>query len=165
MTATNRQAAKIVAAYVHRHATNIHDLPALIATVNEALSSLGQEPILSEPLVPAVPIKRSIADNAIICLDCGWKGQMMRRHLANRHGLTPGSYRERWHLPADYPMVSRFYSSRRSELALALGLGRRGQKQAVPSEAVSYNPGEPVEEQPKRRRSRTARNAQATSPD
>ncbi|HTV26727.1 MAG TPA: MucR family transcriptional regulator [Xanthobacteraceae bacterium] len=72
-----------------------------------------------------MPIKRSSKPNAIVCLDCGWSGQMLRRHLITAHSLTPEQYRERWKLPATYALVTKNYSHRRSQLAKSLGLGTR----------------------------------------
>lgn len=104
----------------------------LIASVSKTLSELGQEPAAAPaPLSPAVPIRRSVKDDAITCLDCGWSGVMLRRHLTTAHGLSPEQYREQWSLPRDYPLVSKNYASRRSELAKAFGLGtRRGAAKA-----------------------------------
>jgi predicted transcriptional regulator len=85
-----------------------------------------------------VSIRRSINPEYIICLDCGVKKKLLRRHLANAHNLTPADYRERWKLPTDYPVVAPVYAARRSELAKAVGLGRtpgtrgRAPKRATP---------------------------------
>ena len=107
---------------------------------------------------PAVPIRRSVHRDYVVCLECGWRGQMLRRHLATGHGLTVEQYRARWNLPRDHPMTAPGYSERRSTLALELGLGRtRGgsaETTAVP-EAVAETAPPPS---PKRRgRPRTAR--------
>jgi predicted transcriptional regulator len=119
--------AEIVAAYVKRNAITLDRLPALIASVNDALSSLGQSAAPeATPESPAVPIRRSVGDNSITCLTCGWSGQMLKRHLSTAHKMTPAQYRERWGLRVDYPMVAKNYASRRSELAKANGLGTRG---------------------------------------
>lgn len=118
--------AAIVAAYVRHHAIAAAELPTLIASVDKVLSELAPEPaVVPAPLSPAVPIRRSLSPHAIVCLDCGWSGQMLRRHLTTAHGLTPEQYRERWKLPVTYPLVAANYSSRRSALAKALGLGTR----------------------------------------
>ena len=120
--------AAIVSAYVKQNAVAPGDLPALIATVAAALSTLGKEPAAPEaaPLSPAVPIRRSVTANAITCLDCGWSGKMLRRHLSNAHGLSPEQYRERWGLPRDYPLVAKKYSEMRSQMAKSIGFGTRG---------------------------------------
>jgi predicted transcriptional regulator len=121
------QVAEIVAAYVGHNTISPDQLPALIATVNQALSGLGQA-LTAAPaaLSPAVPIRRSVGADAITCLDCGYKGQMLKRHLTTSHGLSVADYRTRWGLAADYPMVAPNYRARRSELAKAIGLGTRG---------------------------------------
>jgi predicted transcriptional regulator len=118
--------AEIVAAYVRKNQINGAELPALIASVSQSLASLGQSPIpvLGSP-TPAVPIRRSVGAEAIICLDCGAKAMMLKRHLLRAHGMTPDEYRARWSLPADYPLVSKNYAAQRSEMAKAAGFGRR----------------------------------------
>jgi predicted transcriptional regulator len=119
--------AEIVAAYVGKNRVNPSELPALIQQVSQSLSNLGQASVgASTLLTPAVSVRRSVRANTITCLDCGYQGQMLKRHLSTAHGMTPDEYRARWSLPSDYPTVARNYSARRSELAKALGLGRRG---------------------------------------
>lgn len=123
--------ADVISAYVSNNSVTMADLPALIATVHEALRSVAsgkQEPIAETP-TPPVPIKKTITPDRIISLeDC--KGyRTLKRHLRVR-GLTPEQYRTKWGLPHDYPMVAPNYSKARSEMAVALGLGqkRRGAK-------------------------------------
>lgn len=122
------QVAEIVAAYLTKNRVDVTQLPALITSVSDALSGLGQEPAPApaSPPTPAVPIRRSVGNDTITCLDCGYQGQMLKRHLASAHSLTPEAYRQRWSLQPDYPMVAKNYASRRSELAKAIGLGTRG---------------------------------------
>ena len=126
------QVAEIVAAYVRRNRVDPAALPELIASVSRSLGGLGQPIDGPAALTPAVPFRRSVGADAITCLDCGWHGQMLKRHLMTAHGMTPDEYRSRWSLPSDYPMVARNYSARRSELAKSLGLGRqrRGRRAA-----------------------------------
>jgi predicted transcriptional regulator len=120
-----QQVAGIVAAYVKKNPVSADELPAIIASVSQALGNLGQQRQEAPPEIkPAVPIRRSVTDATITCLDCGWSGMMIKRHLGNAHGLTPEQYRARWGLPQDYPMAARGYSARRSEIAKAAGLGR-----------------------------------------
>jgi predicted transcriptional regulator len=107
------------------------ELPALINQVNQTFEGLGQPLAELVALTPAVPIKRAIQDASITCLDCGYKGQMLKRHLSTAHGMTADEYRQRWDLPRDYPMVARNYSARRSELAKAVGLGQRGGRRKI----------------------------------
>src|SRR5262249_32041822 len=75
---------------------------------------------------PAVPIRRSVQRDAVVCLECGWKGKMLRRHLSTRHSLTADEYLRRWNLPSDHPLTAPIYSEQRSSLAKELGLGRGG---------------------------------------
>ena len=118
-------AADIVAAYVSHNAVPLPMLTSLIAEVHQALLGLQgtQEPV-AIPLVPAVPVKRSIYPDYVICLEDGKKFKSLKRHLRSRYDMTPDEYRRKWNLPADYPMVSPNYAARRSELARGMGLGQ-----------------------------------------
>ena len=87
-------------------------------------SYVGQSPEAPAALVPAVPIRRSVQRDMVICLDCGWKGKMLRRHLTTRHGLSAEDYLKRWGLAGDHPLTAPAYSAQRSTLAKQLGLGR-----------------------------------------
>jgi predicted transcriptional regulator len=117
----------IVAAYVRRTQIASDQLGTLISTVHQALAGLGK-PVadLNEERTPAVPIRRSVHRDYVICLECGWRGQMLRRHLTTGHGLTVDQYRARWNLAREHPMTAPGYSERRSGLAKQLGLGRLG---------------------------------------
>ena len=117
------QVAEIVAAYLCNNSVAPSDIPAIIAQVYQSLAGLTQPPP-AEP-EPAVLIRRSVNPEYITCLDCGAKAKMLRRHLATAHNMTPAEYRERWKLPTDYPLVAPSYAARRSEMAKALGLGRK----------------------------------------
>jgi predicted transcriptional regulator len=117
--------AEIVAAYLRKNSVVPSDVPAIIAQVYQSLVELGQPQPPETSLQPAVPIRRSVNPEYITCLECGAKGAMLRRHLMAAHNLTPADYRERWKLPTDYPVVAPSYAARRSEMAKALGLGRR----------------------------------------
>jgi predicted transcriptional regulator len=117
--------AEIVAAYVAHNTIPPDQLPALIASVSQTLAGLGQAPAASAALTPAVPIRRSVGADEITCLECGYKGQMLKRHLTTAHDTSVDEYRTRWGLAPDYPMVARNYAARRSELAKSIGLGRR----------------------------------------
>ncbi|HXP03426.1 MAG TPA: MucR family transcriptional regulator [Stellaceae bacterium] len=120
------ETATIVSAFLRRNQVVPTEIPALIASVNAALSHLGQAPAAKEPeRTPAISIRRSVMPNEITCLDCGYRGQMLKRHLMTRHKMTPEQYRARWGLASDYPMVAPAYATRRSALAKQLGLGRR----------------------------------------
>lgn len=117
--------AQIVSAHVAHNAVRADALPALIQSVYTALTSVGTEPAPAEKQQPAVPIKRSVFPDYIICLEDGKKLKMLKRHLQTSYGMTPEQYRERWGLPADYPMVAPNYAERRSDLAKKIGLGRK----------------------------------------
>ncbi|UES60067.1 MucR family transcriptional regulator (plasmid) [Roseibium aggregatum] len=117
--------ADIVAAYVSNNPVASSDLPGLIASVHSALSATvqaSQEPVVQE-LVPAVPVKKSVSDDYIICLEDGKKFKSLKRHLRSHYGLTPEEYRAKWDLAPDYPMVAPNYAAARSELAKKMGLG------------------------------------------
>lgn len=118
---------EITAAYVSRNALSPTDLPSLLQSIYAALAALKKPAVAPQPqLQPAVPIRKSVTPDAIVCLECGEAFKSIKRHLQNNHNLSPQEYRERWSLPSDYPMVAPEYSARRSELAKAAGLGRKG---------------------------------------
>lgn len=118
--------ADIVSAYVQKNAVPVSELPNLIASVNSALSDIGQAAPVEAPVQkPAVNPKRSVFPDYIISLEDGQKYKSLKRHLATRHGMTPDEYRAKWGLPKDYPMVAPNYSAVRSALAKSLGLGRK----------------------------------------
>ncbi|MFE1600069.1 MucR family transcriptional regulator [Methylobacterium sp. ID0610] len=120
-------AADIVSAFVSKNSVTMAELPGLIASVHETLGRLGKEPVeeRAEPLAPAVPIKKSITPEYLICLEDGKKFKSLKRHLRSRYGLSPEDYRARWNLPPDYPMVAPNYAAARSELAKTMGLGQQ----------------------------------------
>ncbi len=120
--------ARIVAAYVSHHQLPVSELPRLIQSVRDSLQRLtapAEETPAKEELKPAVPIKKSVTPDYIICLEDGKKLKMLKRHLMSSYGITPDEYRAKWGLPADYPMVAPNYAKARSDLAVKLGLGRR----------------------------------------
>ena len=124
-----RLSAGIVAAYVGQNQVSQSALPDLVQQVYGALIGLGVEeaPVApAERQRPAAPISRSVQDDYIICLEDGKKLKMLKRHLKTAYNMTPEEYRERWGLPADYPMVAPNYARRRSKLAKDIGLGTRG---------------------------------------
>ena len=118
---------RITAAYLRGNALPAADIAGVIAIVHGSLLRLGQSapPQQQEILKPAVPIRRSVTAEYIVCLEDGRKLKMLKRHLMATYGMTPDQYRARWNLPADYPMVAPAYAERRSEFARASGLGRR----------------------------------------
>jgi predicted transcriptional regulator len=115
---------RIVAAYVSSNTVPADTLPSLISTVFQALGSLGQTTTETPDLVPAVPVKKSVFPDYIVCLEDGKKLKMLKRHLQSAYGMTPKQYREKWGLPESYPMVAPDYAARRSALAQEIGLGR-----------------------------------------
>ncbi len=118
--------AEIVSAYVSGNATSASDVPALIERVYGALTGLSGAlaPAAPVELTPAVPIKKSITNEYIICLEDGKRFKSLKRHLRTRYDLSPEDYRAKWGLPADYPMVAPSYAAARSNLAKQMGLGQ-----------------------------------------
>ena len=117
--------AQIVSAHVCHNEVAPDALPALIQEVYRTLQNIDKQPVQSEKPQPAVPIKQSIRQDRIICLEDGKSFSMLKRHLMTDHKLTPQQYREKWGLPRDYPMVAPDYAETRSELAKKIGLGRK----------------------------------------
>ena len=122
--------ADIVAAHVSNNSVATADLPVLIDQVYRTLASVGGEPEpVEEKPIPAVPVKKSVTPDYIVCLEDGKKLKMLKRHLKTAYDMTPEEYRERWDLPSDYPMVAPNYAKQRSKLARAIGLGTRSRRQ------------------------------------
>ena len=120
----------IVASHVANNTVTIADLPQLIRQVYTSLAAVGvPAAALIERPQPAVPIKKSVTPDYIICLEDGKKLKMLTRHLKTRYGMSPDEYRERWGLAADYPMVAPNYAEQRRELAKKIGLGTRRRRQ------------------------------------
>ncbi len=119
--------ADVVAAYVANNSVPATELPALVASVSDALQRLAQAPGEPAPSSqkPAVPIRKSVTPDYIVCLEDGRKFRTLKRTLAARYGMTPDDYRRKWGLPADYPMVAPNYAASRSEMARSNGLGRK----------------------------------------
>lgn len=117
--------ANIVSAHVTYNAVAPEALPGVIQSVYATLNNLGTEPPAVEEPDPAVPIKKSVFPDHIVCLEDGKKLETLKRHLRASHGMTPEEYRTRWSLPRDYPMVAPKYAARRSAVAKEIGLGRK----------------------------------------
>jgi len=116
--------AKVLAAYVGHNSVSSSELPALMASIYQNFSRLGGPATATESRPdPAVPVRRSVAPEYIVCLEDGKKLKMLKRHLKTAYNMTPDQYRERWNLPADYPMVAPNYAKQRSKLAKQIGLG------------------------------------------
>jgi predicted transcriptional regulator len=135
MTETNKDSgsdllieltAEIVAAYVSNNSVAANDLPNVISQVHAALggATMPTEEVAEKPK-PAVSVRRSIQNDYLICLEDGQKFKSLKRHLMTHYGLTPEQYREKWDLPADYPMVAPSYAEARSRLAKEMGLGQK----------------------------------------
>lgn len=120
-----RPVTKIIASYVGNHTLAPEQLSALIISVQQAISQLGK-PVEPEPArTPAVPVRRSVQRDHVVCLECGFKGKTLRRHLGMRHGLQVTEYLRRWDLSSDHPLTAPAYSEQRSAMAKQLGLGRK----------------------------------------
>jgi predicted transcriptional regulator len=122
----------VVAAYLSNNSVASSQISEVIHTVHDALQGLttgGHEPE-PEPLKPAVPIKKSVTPEYIVCLEDGKQLKMLKRHLRTTYDLTPEEYRAKWGLPADYPMVAPNYAQQRSEFAKKIGLGRQSTRRS-----------------------------------
>ncbi|MBK1668658.1 transcriptional regulator [Rhodovibrio sodomensis] len=118
------QTTEIVVAYLRKNALSSEDLSRVIGEVHASLSQLGTAPA-KPPQQPAVPIKKSIQPDHLVCLEDGKKLKMLKRHLRTNHNMTPEEYRAKWGLSADYPMVAPNYAEQRSAFAKDIGLGRK----------------------------------------
>ncbi|CCQ75706.1 MucR family transcriptional regulator [Magnetospira sp. QH-2] len=119
---------EIVAAHVGNNSLAISELPTLIQDVYRTLATLDEPEVTVEKPRPAVSIKKSIQPDFLVCLEDGKKLKMLKRHLKTAYNMTPEEYRERWSLPADYPMVAPNYAAHRSSLAKKIGLGTKPRK-------------------------------------
>ena len=124
--------ADIVSAYVSNNSVPAAEMPGLIDQVHQALVRVagGQVEVSTEPLKPAISVKRSITPEYIVCLEDGKKFKSLKRHLRTQYNMTPEQYREKWGLPADYPMVAPTYAAARSQLAKQMGLGQQRRRRA-----------------------------------
>jgi predicted transcriptional regulator len=117
--------AQIVSAHVSNNSVPPDALPSLIQEVYKTLAGVGREPVSAERPQPAVPVKKSVFPDHIVCLEDGKKLKMLKRHLKTAYSMSPEQYRERWALPPDYPMVAPNYARHRSSLAKKIGLGTK----------------------------------------
>ncbi len=124
--------ADIVSAYVSNNTVSAGEIPALINQVHSALVrvSAGQADAPTEPLKPAVSVKKSITPEHIVCLEDGKKFKSLKRHLRTQYNMTPEQYRDKWALPPDYPMVAPNYAAARSQLAKQMGLGQQRRRRS-----------------------------------
>ncbi len=116
-----RMTSNMVSVYLSNNNVDSENIPEIINSIYGALQAVGEE---SPQLEPAVPVRKSITPNYIICLEDGKELKMLKRHLKTRYNMTPDEYRERWSLPRDYPMVAPNYSKERARMAKEFGLGR-----------------------------------------
>ncbi|MEC8674915.1 MAG: MucR family transcriptional regulator [Pseudomonadota bacterium] len=121
---------EIVSAYVGNNTIAAGELNELIVSIHDSLHNLttGSVEVEPEPIKPAVPVRRSVTPDYLICLEDGKRLKMLKRHLRTTYGLSPDDYRAKWGLPADYPMVAPNYAQQRSEFAKKIGLGKVGQE-------------------------------------
>ena len=127
----------IVAAHVSNNDVSVDQVPALISSIYSALAGLGSESEAEEATPePAVSVRSSVKKDHLVCLDCGKKMKMLKRHISTEHDMSPADYRARWNLPADYPMVAPDYAETRRDLAKKIGLGRKpGEKRSAKKKA------------------------------
>jgi predicted transcriptional regulator len=145
---------KIVVSYVRHHRLVPEQLADLITSVHRAIGQVGQPPEPEEVLTPAVSVRRSVHRDHVICLDCGYQGKTLRRHISTRHGLSPDEYRQRWGLRSSHLLTAPAYSEHRSSMAKELGLGRKPvAKVAPPTTSAASTPADRAGN-PKARRSR-----------
>lgn len=132
--------ADIVGAHVSNNRVDTEKLPGLIASVFDSLTNLGTspEPVVEKP-EPAVSVRSSVKPDHLVCLVCGTKNKMLKRHLSTAHDMTPQEYRETFDLRADYPMVSSEYAETRRELAMKSGLGRNPNQKRGRQKRASYS--------------------------
>jgi predicted transcriptional regulator len=124
-----RMTADVVSAYVRNNPLAANDIPGVINTVHASLNDLNiNGGVAAAPLQPAVPIRRSVTPDYIVCLEDGKKLKMLKRHLRTSYNLTPDEYRTKWQLGPDYPMVAPNYAKRRSEFAKLIGLGQKSRR-------------------------------------
>jgi len=119
---------EIVAAYVSKNPVAASELPGIIKNVHATLGGFAGAEERALPRAPAVPVKKSVQPDFIVCLEDGKKLKMLKRYLRSRYKLSPGEYRTRWNLPPDYPMVAPNYAQKRSDFAKKIGLGKGGDR-------------------------------------
>jgi predicted transcriptional regulator len=128
-----RLTAKIVGSYLRHHTVGAGQLPDLITTVHRSLGQLGRQAPVEEVLTPAVSVRQSVRHDYVVCLECGYRGKTLRRHISTRHELSRDEYLKRWGLSPDHPLTAPAYSEQRSTLARQLGLGRKPKEEAAPA--------------------------------
>jgi predicted transcriptional regulator len=130
---------KIVRSYVSHHTIGAGEVSGLITSIHGALSQLGQAQAneLQQVLAPAVPVRQSVRHDHVVCLSCGYRAKMLRRHISTQHSLSPDEYRRRWGLRTDHPLTAPAYSEHRSAMAKAVGFGRNPKARVASSVTLS----------------------------
>ena len=145
---------------MQHHRVGTDQISDLITSVHQAFGQLGQPVRPEEVLVPAVSVRRSVHQDYVVCLDCGYRGKTLRRHISARHGLNRDEYRKRWGLRSDHPVTAPAYSERRSTMAKGLGFGRKSAQASLevspPAAPTPVDVDLGSEAKPARRRSRAA---------
>jgi predicted transcriptional regulator len=151
--------AKIVVSYVRHQRLGPDQLSDLITSVRRAIGQLGQPPEPDEVLTPAVSVRRSVQRDCVICLDCGYRGKTLTRHIAMRHGLSGDEYRQRWELRSNHPLTAPAYSEHRSTIAKARGFGRKSTTEIDPAPTPAVSSPVDAVANPKSRLTRRSRPA------
>ncbi len=137
-----KETARIVAAYLAGNRLAEQEIPDFIRSTYQALTAVSQGELAPEieRAQPAVPVKKSVTPAAVICLECGKKLSMLKRHLRADHNISTDDYRAKWGLPSSYPMVAPEYATRRSALAVKIGLGHSRKKPATGAPPAAKKP-------------------------
>ena len=146
---------KIVRSYVEHHTVGTGEVSGLITSVHGALSQLGRPNQPEEILTPAVPVRQSVRHDYVVCLDCGYRGKLLLRHIVKQHGLSRADYLTRWGLRSDHPLTAPDHSRQRSMMAKELGFGRKAKEvpPAAPTAPASARATLRSTAKPRRRRS------------
>ena len=150
--------ARIVQSYVRHHTVGTGQVSELITSVHGALAQLGQPIQPEEVRTPAIPVRRSVHQDYVVCLDCGYRAKTLRRHISVQHALSRDEYLKRWGLRSNHPLIAPAYSEQRSTMAKALGLGRKS-KAEVASAAIPAVPVADPKSKAKPARKRSTRSA------
>ena len=150
---------KIVGSYLRHHTVGASELPDLITSVRRALTEVVRPNPPEVPLIPAVSVRQSVRQDYVVCLDCGYRGKTLRRHISSRHGLSADEYLKRWGLRQDHPLTAPAYSEHRSTLAKQLGLGRKpkSEEASEPATAAAASQDAEVAANPKPKRTTRSR--------
>jgi predicted transcriptional regulator len=153
--------AKIVGSYLRHHTVGASELPELITSVHRALSGVGSQAPVEEVLTPAVSVRQSVRPDYVVCLDCGYRGKTLRRHITSRHGLRPNEYLKRWGLRSNHPLTAPAYSEQRSIVAKEHRLGQKPTAEAAsaptPVESAAPDADRKIEANTKQRRTTRSR--------